>query len=155
MRHDSFICVTWLIYMCDMTYACVPWLTECPHPAQQEWPHSYARHDSFLRETWLIHISYVRHDSFICETWLIQVWRDSREALTLHSIAWFVCDMTLWYVSMIHMTQLYVRHDSCKCATWLIHVWHDSLICVHDSFIRETWLNRKHDMRTQKRLHPA
>ena len=34
--HDSFICVIWLIHMCDMT-------------------HSYAWHDSFVRVTWLIH----------------------------------------------------------------------------------------------------
>jgi len=60
VRHDSFICVTWLIYMCDMT-------------------HLYVRHDSFicvtrrssstdlskpsLMASWLC--SYVRHDSFI------------------------------------------------------------------------------------------
>jgi len=33
--HDLFICVTWLIHMCDMT-------------------HSYVKHDSFCRCTWLI-----------------------------------------------------------------------------------------------------
>jgi len=33
MRHDSFICATWLIHMCDMT-------------------HSYVRHDSFICATW-------------------------------------------------------------------------------------------------------
>jgi len=54
-----FICVTWLIRMCDMT-------------------HSYVRHDSFICATWLIHMcdmthSYVRHDSFICVTWLIHM----------------------------------------------------------------------------------
>jgi len=34
--HDSFICVTWLIHMCDMT-------------------HSYVWHDSFICVTWFIH----------------------------------------------------------------------------------------------------
>ena len=46
--HDSFICVTWLIHMCDMT-------------------HSYVWHDSFMTH------SYVWHDSFICVTWLIHM----------------------------------------------------------------------------------
>ena len=58
-RHDSFICVTWLIYMCDMT-------------------HSYTWYDdSFLCVTWLIHmcdmthpcvsrdVSYTRHTAFV------------------------------------------------------------------------------------------
>ena len=79
MTHScSFICVTWLIHMCDTT-------------------HSYVWHDSFIHVTWpfiyvtwLIHIcdmthSYMWHDSFICVTWLIHMcgvshsymWRDS------------------------------------------------------------------------------
>jgi len=37
VRHDSFICETWLIYMWDMT-------------------HLYMRHDSFICEIWLIHM---------------------------------------------------------------------------------------------------
>jgi len=46
--HDSSICVTWLIHMCDMTL--------------------------FICVTWLIHMcdmtySYVWHDSFMCVTW--------------------------------------------------------------------------------------
>jgi len=42
--NDSFICVTWLIHICDMTHSYV-WLT-----------HSYVWRDSFIRVTWLIHI---------------------------------------------------------------------------------------------------
>jgi len=37
--HDSFICVTWLIHMCDMTP-------------------SYVWHDSFICVTWLLHITH-------------------------------------------------------------------------------------------------
>jgi len=49
---DSFMCVTWLIHVCDMTYSSV-------------W------HDSFMCVTWLIHMcdmtySYEKHDSFTC-----------------------------------------------------------------------------------------
>ena len=40
--HDSFMCVTWLIHMCDMTHSCV-------------W------HDSFICVTWLIHVCDMTH----------------------------------------------------------------------------------------------
>jgi len=68
VRHDSFICATWLIHTCDMT-------------------HSYVRHDSFICLPSLIHMcdmthSYVRHDSFICVPWLIHMF-----AMT-HSYVW-------------------------------------------------------------------
>jgi len=54
--HDSFVCVTWCIHMCDMTY-------------------SHVWNDAFICVAWLIHMcdmthSYVWHDSFICVTWL-------------------------------------------------------------------------------------
>jgi len=67
MWHDSFICVTWLIHMCDMTHSYVWHVT-----------HLYMWHDSFICVTWLIHMcdmwriptcdmthSYAGHDSFI------------------------------------------------------------------------------------------
>ena len=75
MWHDTFICVTWLMYMCDTT-------------------HSHAWHDAFIRVTWFVmcdmthagrydcHFdemtrSYVWHDSFIHSfirvIWLIRV----------------------------------------------------------------------------------
>ena len=52
VRHDSFMCATWLIYVCDMTHSC-------------------KRHDSFMCATWLIHVCDVTHscvwrDSFMC-----------------------------------------------------------------------------------------
>ena len=58
--HDSFICVTWLIYICVM-------------------PHSHVWRDSFICVTGLIHmcdrtLSHVWQDSFICVTRLFHVW---------------------------------------------------------------------------------
>ena len=78
---DSFICVTWLIHMCHVTYSyvwhdsfiCVTWLIH-----MCDMTHSYVWHDSSTCVTWLIHMCdmthpHVWHDSFICVTWLIHM----------------------------------------------------------------------------------
>ena len=136
--HDAFICVTWHIYMCDMThlyvwrdsFICVTWLIymcDMTHDV-------YERHDSFA--WWCIHVShwYVWHDAFICVTWRIYmcdtthsyVWHDAFTCVTwrIH-----MCDMTHSYGDMTHS---YVWHDTFICVTWRIHmcdmthsyVWH-------------------------------
>ena len=86
---DSFICVTPLIYACDM-------------------PHSHVWHDSFMCVTRLFHMcdmthSYVWRDSCISVTWLVPlcamtvsyVWCDSFRRVT-----WLIhtCDVTHSYV---------------------------------------------------------
>ena len=71
-----FLCVTWLICMCDMTHSyvfhdsfiCATWLI----PIYDK-THSYMQHGSLIFVIWLIHMcdmthSYVWHDSFICAT---------------------------------------------------------------------------------------
>jgi len=78
---DSFTCVTWLIYMCDMTHirkwriynllTCVKWLIQ-----MRDMTHSNVWHDSFKCVTWLIYMCDMTHlhewcDSFKCVTWLI------------------------------------------------------------------------------------
>ena len=130
--HDSFICVTWLIQMCDMT-------------------HSYVWRDSLIRVTWLpwyvtwslicvtCHIPtcdmthwYVWHVSFIRVTlrmtWLIyNVWHDSSN---LHRL-----NQPLSHISMNHVSVTQVPtfmpnvwHGKFMCVTWLIHnEWHDAL----------------------------
>jgi len=57
VRHDSCVCATWLMRMCDMT-------------------HVYVRHDSCICATWLMYMCdmthvYVWHDSCVCATWLM------------------------------------------------------------------------------------
>jgi len=110
MVHDSFVCVTWLIRMCDMThwyvwhdsFTCVTWLVH-----MWDMTHLYVWHDSFTCVTWLIHMcdmthSYVWHDSFMFVTWLIHV-----------------CDMTH---SLCILCADAIRSPMC--------VWHDWFICV-------------------------
>jgi len=138
--HDFFICVTWLVHMCNMPHSYV----------RHDCRNTYMRHDSFTyrnegrvtryihvyvgvmlhiyigvmlhisRESWLDIYDISSHASLIsvcapstCETW------------PLH-----MCDMTLSYVGcvlficgtklihMCNMTCSYVWHDSS--ATWLI-----------------------------------
>ena len=49
--HDSFICVTWFIHMCDKTHSYVTWLIH-----MCDTTHSYVWHNSFIYVTWLIRI---------------------------------------------------------------------------------------------------
>ena len=101
--HDSFICVTWPIYMFDMTHAyiwhksfiCVTFLLH-----NSDMTHSYIWHDSF-NNAW--HDSFwtclqdfnCSSDSFICVIWLIHT-----------------CDITPWHV----------WHESFINVTWLLHM---------------------------------
>ena len=84
--HDSSMCVTWLIHVCDMTHPCV-------------W------HDSSMCVTWLIHVCdmthpCVWHDSSMCATWLIHACDMTHPCVRHDSsmrVTWLihVCDMTL------------------------------------------------------------
>jgi len=85
MRHDSFICVPWLIYMCAMTYSYVRhdsyvWHLESRLIHICDMTHLYVCHDLFICAPWLICVtfrvethSYMQHDSFICVPWLIHM----------------------------------------------------------------------------------
>jgi len=93
--HDSFIRVSWLIHMCDMT-------------------HSYVCRDSFICVTWLFRTcvvthSCVWHDSFVRVSWLIHMC-DMTHSRVLRCIR--VCDTTC----------LYVWHDASICVPWLMVV---------------------------------
>jgi len=99
--HDSFICVTWLIQMCDMT-------------------HSYVWHAWFICVTWLIQMcdmthSYVWQDSFMCVTWLIHMRDMSHSYVQYDSII-----RVTWLIHMRDMSHSYVRHDSIIRVTQLI-----------------------------------
>jgi len=135
MRHDSFICATWRIRMCDrlmhmydMTHSRV-WYVWC----LCRMTHSYVRRDVLVCVT----------DSCICITWLIHMCD-----MCHVSVPWLLhmCDMTHSFVWLLHMRDLahsYVWLDVARC----IRVWDVTNSCVwtlgvvinmwHDAFIRD------------------
>jgi len=159
MRHDAFICVTWLLHACDMTHA----------------SHSNMWHDAFIRVTCWRHIWDMTH-TVTCETWLIHlihtcdmtisyVWHapscvehvsfnphphcacpvsQKKIKVSLTRVTWLIhmCDMThsyVWHDSFFPITgrrrhYAYVWHDSFTCVTWLIsHVHTISVSLTHTS----------------------
>ena len=138
-RHDSFICVTWLVDMCDMT-------------------RSYVCHDPFICLKWLVHMCdmthpYVWNDSFICVTKLIcmcDMTRSFQRTETL-SYEWNYLSFYLFLVCETnhflcrHFGNDFVFKDLClrTCVWGLVfkdlrslvnmthsHVWPDPFICV-------------------------
>jgi len=141
--HDSCMCVTWLMRICDMTHA---------YMQRDSGEVGWRREEVREGMTWLIHM---------CDTTHAYMWRDSGEVgwrceevgecwklifgkflfehrpCVLHmSHDSFIC--VTWLIHTCDMTHLYVWHDSFIRVTWLIHmcdmthsyVWHDSFICV-------------------------
>jgi len=156
---DSFMCVTWVVRVRDMTRSCA-WhdssLESLNHKRFVFW--------MYVHETWLIHMcdmtpSYVWHYSLICVTWLVHmcdmtrsyVWRDSSICVT-----WLVnkCDVThshVWHDLFIYVTWLWslnqklVRVFVNVYVTWLMYfvpwlVYVIRLYLWHDSFIRVMWI---------------
>jgi len=149
--HDSFICVIWPIYMCDITgvymqyiymyiyiYICIYVYVKsrCWHP-----PPCVTR----LIHTCNMTQSYVRHDLYM--------YVYNLDAYTYHP-AWqdsFI--RATWLIHMRDMTYMCVQHKSqClhppPCVTRLIHtcdvthscVWHDPFTCVTWSICDTTYL---------------
>jgi len=133
----SFVRVTWLICMCDMTHPYL-WHDSSNFLRLREELYKIFLEfdlniDYFICVTWLLHMcdmthSYVWHDSFIYVTWLIHM-----------------CDMTHSTPSGCVRSCMYeiflefdLNIDYFICVTWLIHMcgmthscmWHDSFICV-------------------------
>jgi len=108
----SFICVTWLMYTCDMMRSYLTWLIRL-------W------HDSFV-----CHVTHsiIWYASFMCDmtlsyvTSLIQTWNMTDSSRRYDSL---ISDMTHSHVTwLIHML-----HDSSICDMPYSYMSHDSLIC--------------------------
>jgi len=127
-----FLCVTWLIHICDMT-------------------HSPVWHDSFLKGD--ITHSHMWHDSSKCAFQSIwcdmtysyvhgrihsQVWHDSSKCAFPHNMTRFLC--VTWLIHICDMTHSPVWHDSfLKGDMTHSHMWHDSFICVSQpAYFRDT-----------------
>jgi len=129
--HDSSICVTRLIHMCDTT-------------------HPYVWHDSSICVTRLIHLCdtthpYVWHASFICAMETVDFIYVYMQHICMY-IHTFKYVHVCIYIHIIHLQSttscswpdVHELHDSSICVTWLIHmcdtthpyVWQDSSICV-------------------------
>jgi len=99
VRHDSFVCATWLIHVCDMSCLYVWHYSTCVTSASKSFvwhdsPQSYRRDMTHICATWL---TFVRHGSHLCDMTRLKV----------------IC--ATW---LMDMTRLYVGHDSI-CVTWL------------------------------------
>ena len=107
--HDSSICATWLIHICDMThFMCAAW-----HNLTCDVTHPYVRHGSMRASLCLQYGWVMTH--FMCAAW--------------HNLT---CDVTHPYVrhdSMraslcLHVEAFLHVHLRWKCVTWLLHMWH-------------------------------
>ena len=164
MWYDSFLCVTWLIrmcdmtnsyvwHMCDMTYSCVFSLRSARPLRRNLW---LTWHDSFMCVTWLMHCvtqlllmrdkthSCAWHDSFLNVTWMILTCSSWGQ----HALSGATCDP--W-----DMTPSCVWHDIHTCDTTHSYVWRDSFSHFKSEadtpsqvrlVTRKTWLIRMCDM---------
>jgi len=135
--HDSFICVTWLIHLCDMTpssvwhdsFICVTWLLHLC-----DMTHSSVWHDSFICVTWLLHLcdmtpSSVWHDSFICMTFLVHLCDMTRSSVWNDS---FIC-----VTFLVHLCDMTHSSTSRLIHVWLI-LWMSHVAHIHESFMSRT-----------------
>ena len=162
MRHDSFICATWRIRMCDrlmhmydMTHSHV-WYVWCLCPMT----HSYVRRDVLVCVTWRIqthsHVwyvwclcpmthSYVWYDSFIRVTWcgshphrrakLKISGSPDLDGFPVHSFEWWeLRGLPRWHVWYVRglPRKLVVNFDS-------FHYFKSDLLRLWSACVRETW----------------
>jgi hypothetical protein len=102
--HDSPICVSWRIHMCDTTHSYL-W-----HDMSCAW------HDSCIR---------MRHDVWhvVCVTYATYVWH-------VVCVTWFVYTNASWRVTC-HVRDVCVIHVTCRVRDMIrLHVQHDAFICV-------------------------
>jgi len=153
VRHDSFICATWLVHMCFiMNSRAICLVHMCDMTRLRAW------HDSFICATthFISQLLIVRYcNIWRCHTyegvmshiWMSHVIQGVRVQERPASHEHTLCDMahshvwhdsftrTTWLVHVCDMSHSYVWHDSCMWVTWLIHVCDMTHLLVrHDLF---------------------
>ena len=113
-QHDSFMCVTWLIHVCDVTHSCVTWMMR-----MCDVTHAYAWRDS--------------RDSFICVTLLVYKCGTRftlggshlNESCRRHTKV----PSALWMSHVTHMNESRHTYEGVMsqthksiCVTWLVYV---------------------------------
>jgi len=137
--HESFINVTLLIYMRDMTYPNV-W-----HDSRPGWRscvgkvHSYVSRDSFICVTWHIHVcdmihSHVLHDKFTCVTWLSTRTTILQIFNCTHSYEWqvyvYIIQMCDTYMDRYIHSVLYVFVSIYACLYMHMHIYIQIYKCM-------------------------
>jgi len=153
--HDSFICVTWLIYLCDETHLQV-WHDSLSLFASLSLSLFHAWYDSLICVTRLTYMCEIERErervtereymwDMMRDMTHLYVWRDSFTRVTWLT---YMCDMThmthRWVLKWFRYMRDTTRNNSRICVTWLTdESWNDSHICV----TRLTWLEITHVMR--------
>jgi len=137
--HASFICVTWLIHMCDMTisyawhdvFICVRLMHVCTCLCSHTTTRALInkRHTYLMRMTWLIHMCDTTH-SLACHDHFISVTRIIHMRHVAHSyVSMFTHNHTCFTKEMVHLPHSCdMTHSMCDMT--ISCVWHDSFICV-------------------------
>ena len=124
--HDSFIRVTWLICMCDMThdywwrdsFMCETWLTR-----MRDMPHSYVWHNSLMRAFWLTlmcdmaHVICVPWPTYMCDMPYAYLWHASLMYWT-----WLISYTVRTDVDMTHSVHLSEVYKRVRSDEWGIHM---------------------------------
>jgi len=147
--HDLFICVTWLIHMCDMTHSYV-WhdLFTC------DMTHAFEWHDSTcdIWVTWLIHTRHMSYHTMKESYHFIRVtyeWYDS------HKIRWHVPSWLLHCNTHCNTATLAATHCNTCCNTlhdtrrrwiatnwWMSHVAHMNESChTYEWVMSHIWMS--------------
>ena len=103
-RHNSFVCVTWLMHICDITYSYV-------------WSETlYVQGVRVMSHAWVMTRLCEWDDLFACVTWLLTHYMTN-------SYAWLDLFIRVtWLIRMRDMTSSCAWHYLFVCVTWLTHI---------------------------------
>jgi len=105
LNHNSFVCVTWLMHICDMTYS-------------YAWSETlYGQGVRVMSHAWVMTRSCAGDDLFACVTWLLHT------HVMTNSYAWHdLLIRVTWLIRMRDVTSSCAWHYLFVCVTWLIHI---------------------------------